>query len=86
MGPSFGPTPAFAFQQLQILPPDQFAFLCHTLHNRNLQVLGTMKLGAGKPSVRAVLGASADGSYVSAVWPVARHYAIYRQSATAWEE
>lgn len=53
---------------------------------RRLQVLGCMRVAEGKPRVRAVLASSADGSYVSAVWPAARTYAIFYQGATAWQE
>uniref|UniRef100_A0A7S0RG02 Uncharacterized protein n=1 Tax=Chlamydomonas leiostraca TaxID=1034604 RepID=A0A7S0RG02_9CHLO len=51
-----------------------------------VQVLGCMKVAQGKPTVRSVLAASADGSYASAVWPAARSYAIFRQGAASWEE
>ncbi|KAG2499410.1 hypothetical protein HYH03_002984 [Edaphochlamys debaryana] len=50
------------------------------------QVMGKLTIAEPTPGGRALLASSCDGSYVSAVWPSARQYAIYRQGASSWSE
>ena len=48
--------------------------------------VGKLKLCGNKPLSRAVVSASADGTYVAVVWPAAQAYCVLRQGLANWEE
>ncbi|GAX81639.1 hypothetical protein CEUSTIGMA_g9067.t1 [Chlamydomonas eustigma] len=58
-----------------------------TLTWKSAQITSLVKVTEGKPSQRAVITASFDGSYVAVVWPVARQYSLFRSAGPGlWEE